>query len=287
EALYQNLVINADEEAPESVHLADWPPYEETLVDRDLSERMAAARRVVALGRAARNAAAIKTRQPLREVVVVPGEATDSGFREGVENLRDVILDELNVKELSFGEAEDVISYALKPNLGVVGPKYGRLVPGIRNALAEAPPEAGAKAAAGEPVAVTVEEEEITLPPEELLVEPREREGYALEREDGLSVALDTKLDAELLDEGLVRELVHKVQNLRREKGFDIEESVRVDLSGSERVSGLLKERWGDYFKAEVLARELDLDGSAPDGESMRVDGEALRVKIEPLGGVG
>jgi isoleucyl-tRNA synthetase len=248
---------------------------------------MAAARRVVALGRAARNAAAIKTRQPLREVVVVPGEATDSGFREGVESLREVILDELNVKELSFGKAEDVISYDLKPNLGVVGPKYGRLVPRIRAALAEAPPEVGARAAAGEPVAVTVEGEEVTLPPDELLVEPRKREGYALEREDGLSVALSTQLDAELLDEGLVRELVHKVQNLRREKGFEIEESVRVGLSGSARISDLLKVRWGDYFKAEVLAREIDFDGSAPDGESVRVDGEALKVRIESLDRAG
>ena len=215
------------------------------------------------------------------------GEAADAGFREGVESLKEVILDELNVKELSFGEAEDVISYDLKPNLGVVGPKYGRLVPGIRAALAGAPPEVGARAAAGREVAVAVEGGEITLAAEELLVEPKEREGYALEREDGLSVALDTRLDAELLDEGLVRELVHKVQNLRREKGFEIEESIRVDLSGSARVSSLLREKWGDYFKAEVLARELALDGSALDGESMKVDGEALKVKIEPFGETG
>ena len=285
EVLYRNLVVNVDDEAPESVHLADWPDLEESLIDRDLSGRMASARHVVSLGRAARNAAAIKTRQPLREVVVVPGEATDSGFREGVESLKDVILDELNVKGISFGEAEDIIAYDLKPNLGVVGPKDGRLVPGIRAALAQAPPGVGAKAAAGEPVSVEVDGEEITLSTDELLVEPKEREGYALEREGGLSVALDTRLDKELLDEGLVRELVHKVQNLRREKGFEIEESVRVGVSGSARVSDLLIKSWGDYFKAEVLARDLDLDGGVPGGESVRVDGEALRVRIEPLAG--
>jgi isoleucyl-tRNA synthetase len=134
---------------------------------------------------------------------------------------------------------------------------------------------------------VTVEGEEILLSPEEVLVEPKEREGYALERDGGLSVALSTELDAELLDEGLVRELVHKVQNLRREKGFEIEESVRVSLSGSDRVSELLEERWGDYFKAEVLARELDLDGSVSDGESVKVEGEVLWVSIEPLGEAG
>ena len=285
EEIYQNLVVNVDTHAPESVHLADWPLYEEALVDEDLSGRMAAARRVVALGRAARNAAAIKTRQPLSEVVVVPGEP-ESTFREGVESLAEIILDELNVKGLSFGEAEDIIAYDLKPNLGVVGPKYGKLVPGIRAALADTPAEVGARAAAGERISVTVEDEEIPLSPDELLVEPREREGFVLAREGGLSVALDTSLDAALLDEGLVRELVHKVQTLRREKGFEIEEGVRVDLSGSPRLVGLLGESWGDYFKSEVLARELHLDGGGPadNYQEMSVDGESLRIRIEPVG---
>jgi isoleucyl-tRNA synthetase len=286
EVLYQNLVVNVDGEAPESVHLADWPEVREGLIDQDLSERMAAARRVVALGRAARNAATIKTRQPLREVVIAPA-GEDAGFRGGVESLEGVVLDELNVKELRFGEPEDVVAYDLKPNLGVVGPKYGRLVPGIREALAQAPPEVGARAASGEPVSVTVKGEEISLSPDELFVEPKEREGYALAREGDLSVALSTELDAELLDEGLVRELVHKVQNLRREQGLEIEESIWVGLSGSPRISGLLDGRWGDYFRSEVLARELDLEDGSPDGESLRVDGETLRVRLAPLGGSG
>ena len=292
EALYQNLVVNVSEEAPESVHLTDWPEYREELIDRDLSERMSAARRVVGLGRAARNAAAIKTRQPLREVVVVDEAADGKGgsrIREGVESLKEIVLDELNVKELAFGKAEDVVAYALKPNLGVVGPRYGRLVPALRAALAEAVPEVGARAAAGESISVGVEGEEITLSPEELLVEPGQREGYALEREGGLSVALSTDLDAGLLDEGLVRELVHRVQNLRREKGFEIEESISVTLSGNRRVSSLLEDRWGDYFKAEVLARELYLDTGAPGGGSERVtvDGEVLWVGMQPLGTTG
>jgi isoleucyl-tRNA synthetase len=261
---------------------------EESLIDRDLSRRMEGARRVVALGRAARNAAAIKTRQPLREVVVVPGEATGEamgeGSEEGVRSLEPIVLEELNVKELRFGEAEDIVAYDLKPNLGVVGPKYGGLVPGIRAALADAPPEAGARAAAGEDITVEVDGREIPLSPDELLVEPGEREGYALARERGLSVALSTGLDQDLLDEGLVRELVHKVQNLRRERGFEIETSVGVGVSGSRRIRELLEGRWGEYFKAEVLARELDLENATPEGESLSVDGEELRVRVEPLG---
>src|SRR5215210_2014314 len=296
ESLYQNLVVNANEEAPESVHLADWPEYIDDLVDADLSERMSAARRVVGLGRAARNAAAIKTRQPLREVVVVPHEASEDdetltrlAWQARLEPLKEIVLDELNVKELAFGEAEDVVAYDLKPNLGVVGPKYGRLVPGLRTALAAAAPEVGVRAAAGESISVSVEGEEIILSPEELLVELGQREGYVLEREGGLSVALRTDLDAELVDEGLVRELVHRVQNLRREKGFEIEESISVGLSGNPRVSSILEGRWGDYFKAEVLARELALDEGAPGGgsESVTVDGEALWVRMEPLGKAG
>jgi isoleucyl-tRNA synthetase len=297
EALYQNLVVSADPEAPESVHLADWPEVDETLIDEELSRRMQAARRVVTLGRAARNAAAIKTRQPLREVVVVHEAAEGAPeFREGVESLKEIVLDELNVKELRFGEAESILAYDLKPNLSVVGPKYGRLVPGLRRALAEAPLEVGERAAKGEEIPVSVDGQEVVLGPEELLVEPKERPGYALERERDLSVALQTELDEELVDEGLVRELVHKVQNLRRENGFEIEETISVTLRGSPRIVGLLKGPWGDYFKAEVLARELTLNGEAGvetdayvggDSGSVFVDGEKLRVVMERVGKVG
>jgi isoleucyl-tRNA synthetase len=253
---------------------------------------MLAARRVVALGRAARNAAAIKTRQPLREVVVVPSEAAGAGgFREGVESLREIVLDELNVKELRFGEAESIIQYDLKPNLSVVGPKYGKLVPGLRRALAEAAPEVGARAAAGEEIPIHLDGQEVVLGPEELLVEPKERAGYVLVREGDLAVALRTELDRELVDEGLVRELVHKVQNLRREKGFEIEETISVTLLGSPRIVDLLEGSWGEYFKTEVLARELRLggatEGAAGEHDNIRLDGEELRVGMKRLGKVG
>lgn len=289
EELYQNLVVNVDSDAPESVHLADWPEYDAALVDRGLSERMDSARRVVALGRAARNASAIKTRQPLPEVVVAPGERERDGFREGVQSLSEIVLDELNVKSLAFGSTDDVTAYALKPNLSVVGPRYGKLVPTLHQALAEAPPEEGARAAAGESVTVTANGEKVTLSPEELLVEPTEREGYALEREGSLTVALDTRLDDKLVDEGLVRELVHGVQNLRRDRGFEIEDFIEVDLSGGERVTSLLSGEWGDYFKAEVLARELRLEemgGSAQEisAQEIEVEGERVRVGLSPAG---
>ncbi len=289
EAIYQNLAVNAEVGSPESVHLADWPTVDAALVDEDLSRRMALARRVVVLGRAARNATAIKTRQPLREVVVVPRGAVEEGSAwEGVKDLQGVILDELNVKSLRFGEAEDVVAYNLKPNLAVVGPKYGKLVPGIRAALAEASPETGARAAAGEDVSVLVDGQEVTLGPDELLVGSGQRSGYALEEEGDLALALKTELDDELVDEGLVRELVHKVQNLRREKGFEIEDTVSVELGGSPRIVRLLEGAWGGYFKNEVLARDLKLDGDAngsSDGaENMSVEGEDLRVKVEGPG---
>ena len=285
EELYQNLATNADEGAPDSVHLASWPLPDEGLVDEGLSRRMAAARRVVGLGRAARNAAAVKNRQPLREVVIVDESSEGGDLAEGVKSLKEIVLEELNVKTLRFGAAEDVTDYDLKPNLGVVGPKYGKLVPGLRRALAGAPPSVGARAVAGEAVTVEVDGDEVTLSPEELLVEPTEREGYSLAREGGLSVALDVRLDGELEDEGLVRELVHKVQNLRRDEGFEIEEGIVVGLRGSGRVSALLGGRWGGYFKTEVLARKLDLDADGGDGfREVSVDGESLEVRLRPLG---
>ena len=292
ESLYGNLVVNAHPDAPESVHLADWPDANEIFSSTELVWQMAAARRVVGLGRAARNASTIKTRQPLREVVVAP-DFRDAHFEESIRSLRGIVLDELNVKELTFAEPGDVLSYDLKPNLGVVGPKYGRLVPGIRKALSEAPPEAGERAAAGEGVSVSVDGQEIGLLPEELLVEARGKAGYALERDRDLAVAVATDLDSELVDEGLVRELVHKMQTLRRERGFEIEEGVSVGLSGSPRVEALLGERWGEYFRSEVLARELHLGSDGPGDrteagfESVEVDGETLRVRVEPLGGSG
>jgi isoleucyl-tRNA synthetase len=290
EVLYQNLVMNAYPQAPESVHLADWPEVDEPLVDEELMGSMLAARQVVGLGRAARNAVAIKTRQPLKEVIVVPGEAVEAeGFRESLERLREIVLDELNVKELRFGEADSILQYDLKPNLSVVGPKYGKLVPGLRRALAEAPPEVGVRAAAGEEIPVSVEGQELVLGPEELLIEPRERAGYALVREGDLAVALRTELDRELADEGLVRELVHKVQNLRREKGFEIEETVSLTLLGSPRIIALLEGPWGEYFKTEVLARDLRLSVTEDTGEydSIRLDGEEFQVSIKQLGKVG
>ena len=286
EELYRNLVVGVEDRAPQSVHLADWPEVDEALVDRGLSESMAAARRVVALGRAARNAAAIKTRQPLREVVVVPTGENDR-FRGAVGDLEDIILDELNVKGFRFGSTEDVVSYDLKPNLSVVGPKYGKLVPDIRAALDSASPEVGTRAASGGEVTVSVGGKEITLPPEELLVEPGGREGYAVEREGDLSVALLTHLDPELLDEGLVRELIHKVQNLRRERGFEIEESISVTLSANSKVSDLLRGRWAGYFRSEVLAGELNLkgpsEGISEGAESITVEGEELTVELAQL----
>jgi isoleucyl-tRNA synthetase len=256
---------------------------------------MEAARRVVALGRAIRNEAAIKTRQPLREVVVTPGKnpRNYSQLQEAVENLKDIVLDELNVKELRFGGSEDVVAYELRPNLAVVGPKYGRLVPNIRSALAEVPPKVSARAVdAGEPVTVIVEGEEITLTPSELFPVVGQRPGYTLFYGEDLVVALRTELDGELVDEGQVRELVHKVQNLRRERGFEIEETISVTLGGSPRITSLLKGPWGDYFKAEVLARELNLDEAGTDGAAgavdiVRVDGEELFLKMERLGKVG
>lgn len=282
EALYRNLAAGADEDAPESVHLAAWPSTNESLIDRGLSERMTAARKVVALGRAARNSSAIKTRQPLKEVVVV---APDS-VREGIRSLEGVILDELNVKELRFGAAEDILAYDLKPNLSIVGPKYGKLAPEIRRALAEAPMQTGIRAAAGEPVHLKVNGEEITLQPEELLIEPVQRPGYKLEREGDFSVALFINLDQGLVDEGVVRELVHKVQNLRRTLGLEIEDTVSVTLSGGTRITDLLRGEWGGYFKAEVLARELTLDPQFSGGESLDVDGEEVKISLRRAGSI-
>jgi isoleucyl-tRNA synthetase len=256
---------------------------------------MDAARRVVALGRAVRNAEAIKTRQPLREVVIVPTSESSNmpqwlqgeDLHRSVNSLRDIVLDELNVKDLRFGSLEDVFEYELKPNFAAIGPKYGRLAPKIAQALSTVPPEARVGAAArGENVQLDVEGQEITLTPSDLFVVMRAQPGYATfpGGNEYFSLALSTDLDAELVDEGLVRELVHGIQNLRRDGGFEIEETVSLSVDGSERLVSLLRGPWGDYVKSEVLARDLRLadGGVSPDSaaNTLSVDGEELRVSL-------
>ena len=297
EELYQNLVAERSLEAPESVHLVDWPAVNEALIDEDLSFRMAVARQVVNLGRAARNAAQIKTRQPVEKAVV----ACRPREREAVESLAAVVSEELNVKAIEFvASASELVTYVVKPNYRTLGPKFGKNMPAVATAVAALPAdETGDRVASGRSVMVTVDGREYEFAPEDFAVETHQREGYQVEREGGIAVAISTVLSPELVQEGLARELVHHIQNTRKAADFQIDDRITLRVAGPREVAEMLAVH-GDWVKKETLAVTLEVTatgagapaaeaaGAAPAGataagayrESLKVNGLPVTVEV-------
>ena len=282
EELYQNLVRPVDPQAPESVHLCGWPVADEQAIDAGVGFDMAAARRVVEMGRAARNAAAVKTRQPLAEVVVALPEAE----KQAVERLRDVVLDELNAKELrSVGGEDELVAYVVKPNLKVLGPKLGKRLGPLQAALREADGAALVAAVRADGVAVVaLPDGEVSLAEEELLIETGSPEGYQVESDAGRVVALRTEVDEALREEGLARELIHAVQLARKAADLRVEDTVSLTLD----VPGPLRspaERHRAAIMAETLASELALGAVVGEHCSTAgVDGHPVGIGLTVTG---
>ena len=302
EELYQNLVAERSPGSSESVHLRDWPAADEALIDEDLSFRMAAARQVVNLGRAARNAAQIKTRQPIEVVVIACRERE----RAAVESLATVVAEELNVKAVEYvASASELVSYVVKPNYRTLGPKFGKNMPAAAAAVAALPPdETGDRLAGGRSVMVKVDGHEHEFTPEDFVVEAHEREGFRVEREGGLAVAISTRLSPELVREGLARELVHHIQNTRKAADFVIDDRIHLSVFGPPEIVEMLSVH-GDWVKKETLAVSLEAsdagtagdvgaasrpeasgDGAVPRvvggsyREDLKVNGLAVRVEV-------
>jgi isoleucyl-tRNA synthetase len=252
EAIYQNLARGADPGAPASVHMASWPDHDASRLDGALLAETEVVQRVVGLGRAARNGSRLKVRQPLSRLLVrVPDDAAS----RAVERHEDQILEELNVKtvELIPRDAE-LVSYRIKPNLPVVGKRYGKLVPAIRELLSQAHGAAIAAAVArGETQRFTVDGREIELAPDDLLVESVSAEGFACAEESGYLVGLDTTLNEALRREGLARELVRAVQDARKQAGLEVSDRIVLMVEGDEAVDDALREH-REYLIAETLA---------------------------------
>ena len=282
EELYQNLVRAADPAAPESVHLCAWPVVDETAIDAGVSFDMAAARRVVEMGRAARNAAAVKTRQPLAEVVVALPEAE----ARAVERLRDVVRDELNVKELRVAaDGGELVAYTVKPNLRLLGPKLGKRLGALQTALKEADAAALVAALKAEgSVEFALADGELRLAEEELLVETGSPDGYQVESEAGRVVALNTAVDDALREEGVAREIVHAIQLARKNADLRIEDTIRLALTVPVELAPVV-DHYEGTIKAETLASELVL--GAADGEhqeTARVEGLELGIGLTVTG---
>jgi len=284
EEMYQNLVRSVDPTAPESVHLCDFPEVQEGLIDEGLMAEMETAILLVSLGRAARTASGLKVRQPLAEMVVVMGngDGNELSIRcAGLERLRPLILQELNVKGLRLAEDRStLVDHTVKLNFGTVGKKHGRLAPRLKQALEGM--DAGTVAARvgrGEVVEVTVDGRTVGLTAEDVVVETRAAEGLAVAEEGGIVVALDTRLTEDLEDEGFAREFVHKVQNLRKESGFEVSDRIHIRCALSDRLRRAVG-RFEGYIKAETLCLSLDVEEELAEGERCLINGEEATLAL-------
>jgi isoleucyl-tRNA synthetase len=275
--LWQNLVRATDPAAPESVHLADWPAVQRERIDEQLEHEVELVQRVVSLGRSARRASGLKVRQPLREVIVQTWSAPEA---EAVLRLAPQIREELNVKQVSARHTPgDFVSYTVRPNLPKLGPKYGKQLGAVNKALAAADPAAIAvDHAANAPIVL----EGFTLEADEVLVTAKERPGYAVAAERGYTVALDITVTPELADEGLARELVRRLQDLRKDAGFAIEDRIAVAWLADADIARVIAQH-GPYIASETLATTL-IEGEPPAGAhsaTQTVDGHTITLALQ------
>ncbi|HEX2371693.1 MAG TPA: isoleucine--tRNA ligase, partial [Solirubrobacterales bacterium] len=262
-------------DAPDSVHLLDFPEPDEGLEDADLELGMAAVRRAVELGRAARAQAGVKVRQPLRKAVIV---ATDRE-RDEIQRLSELVARELNVKEIEFvAEEAELVRYEVKPNYRSLGPRFGKLMPQAAAAVEALDPTAVAEAVAGErTIGIQVNGTEHDIEPDDVSLVLRPLDGYQVEAESGRAVALALDLDDELRREGLAREVVHAVQNARRDAGLEVTDRIELRLGGDPELLDAARTHQ-DYVAGETLATSLSYDGS--DGLETRIEGRELRIGV-------
>ena len=253
EEIYQNLVRSVDKDAIESIHLCDFPKVEEAWINKELEDDMEELLKIVVLGRAARNTANIKNRQPIGTMYV-------KADKEMGEFYTDIIADELNVKEVKFAsDVESFISYSFKPQLRTVGPKYGKLLNGIRKALSEINgTEAMNELRTTGLLTLDIDGNKAELSEEDLLIETAQTEGYVTEADGDISVVLDTNLTPELIEEGFVREIVSKVQTMRKEAGFEVMDKIHIYAKDNDKILELMKNH-KEEIMSEVLAEDMTL----------------------------
>ena len=251
EEIYQNLVRSVDKDAIESIHLCDFPKVEEAWINKELEDDMEELLKIVVLGRAARNTANIKNRQPIGTMYI-------KADKEMGQFYTDIIADELNVKEVKFAnDVESFISYSFKPQLRTVGPKYGKLLNGIRTALAEINgTEAMNELRSTGLLTLDINGNKVELSEEDLLIETAQTEGYVTEADGDISVVLDTNLTPELIEEGFVREIVSKVQTMRKEAGFEVMDKIHIYAKDNDKILELMKNH-KEEIMSEVLAEDM------------------------------
>ena len=277
EDIYQNLVKSIDASAPESIHLCDFPEVHENWIDPKMEEDMADLLEIVVMGRAARNTANIKNRQPIGTMYVKSEFQLSEFYKE-------IIEDELNVKEVVFkDDIADFISYSFKPQMRTVGPKYGKLLNKIKTVLSELD---GNKAMAelkstGE-LKLDIDGQEIVLLEEDLLIDMAQMEGYVSESDHTITVVLDTNLTPELIEEGFVRELVSKIQTMRKEAGFEVMDKIRVYAKDNDKIVDIMKNH-GDEIKSEVLAEDIVSGETKGYEKEWNINSEKVTMAVERI----
>jgi isoleucyl-tRNA synthetase len=278
EEIHLNLAGGEGEalgELPDSVHLRDFPQPDPALADPQLEAAMEAVRLTVELGRTARAQAKVKVRQPLRRAVIVASEAE----REAISARADLVTAELNVKELDFvSEEAELVSYAVKPNYRALGPRFGKRMPQVAAAVeALDPGRVAAALSDGGEIGISVDGADHTLAADDVTLALQPLEGYEVEAEAGHAVALQLELDDELRSEGLAREIVHAVQNARKEAGLDISDRIELSLGGDEELLAATRAH-EPYIAGEVLATSVAYD--AAKGSPLRIDGRDLQIAV-------
>ncbi len=278
EEIYRNIVVKVDPDAPESIHLCLFPTVDQSQIDPELEENMDEVLKIVVLGRACRNTANIKNRQPIAKMFVKAPETLPEYFTE-------IILDELNVKQIEFtDDVSAFTSYTFKPQMKTVGPKYGKLLNQIRQLLPKLDGNKAMQELRGTgTLKLDIDGTEVSLSEEDLLIDTAQTEGYITESSSEISVVLDTRLTPELIEEGYVRELVSKIQTMRKEAGFEVMDKICVSMTGNEKLAGVMQ-RAEQTILPEVMADRAEYDKISGYSKEWDINGEKVTLGVEKEG---
>lgn len=274
EEIYQNLVRSVDENALESIHMCDFPKYDEKYNFAEIEQEMDAIRKVVILGRAARNEANIKNRQPLSKLFI----QTDNKINADYVN---IILEELNIKDVELTkDASGFISYNFKPQMRTMGPKYGKLMRPIFDEIAKMDgAEVMETLNRDKPICLNVQGTDVEVFKDDVLIDTQQKDGFVSASDAGFTVVLDTNLTDELIEEGFVREIISKIQTMRKDSGFEVTDRISVVFDGSEKIAKIFAANDAE-IKSQTLADSIDA-GDAKDGKNWNVNGEKVDIAIQ------
>ncbi|MBQ8528101.1 MAG: class I tRNA ligase family protein, partial [Clostridia bacterium] len=277
EDIYRNLVCSVDKSAPVSIHLCDYPTCDESFIDKSLEENMDEVVDVVVLGRACRNAAKVKNRQPIAKMYVKAERVPEESFVE-------VIAEELNVKSVEFTDnVSSFTTYTFKPQLRTVGPKYGKYLGGIRAALAELDGNAAYATLKSEgKISFELQGAEIVLTEEDLLIEMTKQEGFESLSDKGVTVVIDKNLTPELIEEGNVREIISKIQTMRKDSGFEVMDNIRIAFEGNATVADIAVRNKAEILE-ETLGTELLIGETLTHQKEWNINGELVTISVEKV----